>query len=623
MIEPNQPTALAASLVLSLACTARAQSTAASLDSACVSDECSAATIEAYVAVELRAAQLGRSHATDPRVKAAADRMANDFGAARAGLEAYLKQAGIAGAPCDTSRRLRARLDAHLSRLEGAQSFDAAYVRTQTQALADVQDAINLELIGCAAGGALKTLLRSHRGRIAADLEASSALIGGGAASAPFIHPGILVTRPQLDFLRAQIAARKEPWTSAFRRASDDARASLDYRPHFPHASPRTPLTPATSEGVVLCGSFSDPDVHCSHEKDDAVAASSHALLWALGGDDRHAQKAIALLNGWSILEDHGLFNAALQAGWTGTQFARAAEIMQLHPGWSAADVARFKQMMRRAFLPRLLEAGRGQNGNWALSIADSLIQIGVLLDEREAFERGVALWRAHVPAYCYLSSLDGALPRLPPGGYSGSQSGYAPAASRRADPHGYWGQAGRALPDGISQETCRDQEHVQYGLAALVNGAETARIQGVDLFREQAARIAACMEFAASWVDQGRDTPAQRTPLAAPVIVPAPNTDLCLDAEGKPQITLLASGAVGTSGMVHPIQPTWEIGYNALANRLGMSMPAARKVIEILRAPPKGFTGATHHMAWETLTHGDVDRRSAVHKQHAPTPPP
>jgi hypothetical protein len=374
---------------------------------------------------------------------------------------------------------------------------------------------------------------------------------------------------------------------------------------------------------VVLCGSFSDPDVHCSHEKDDAVAAATHALLWALGGDERHAQKAIALLNGWSILEDHGLFNAALQAGWTGTQFARAAEIMQLHPRWSRADVERFKQMVRRAFLPRLLDAGRGQNGNWALSIADSLIQIGVLLDDREAFERGVALWRGRVPAYCHLSSLDGAFPRLPPGGYAGSQSGYAVAASRRADPFGYWGQAGRALPDGISQETCRDQEHVQYGLAALINGAETARIQGVDLFHEQAARITACMEFAASWVGQGRDMSAQRTPLAAPVIVPAPNTDLCLDAEGKPQITLLAGGAVGTSGMVHPIQPTWEIGYNALANRLGMSMPAVRKVIEILRAPPRGFTGATHHMAWETLTHGDVDAALSHTRTASPTPPP
>jgi hypothetical protein len=113
---------------------------------ACLSDECSVATIDAYVSVEMRAARLGGARATDPRVIAAADRMTDELGAARASLDVYLEQAGIAGAPCDTSHRLRGRLVAHLSRLEGAPSFDTAYVTTHSQALADVQEAINLEL---------------------------------------------------------------------------------------------------------------------------------------------------------------------------------------------------------------------------------------------------------------------------------------------------------------------------------------------------------------------------------------------------------------------------------------------------------------------------------------------
>ena len=59
----------------------------------------------------------------------------------------------------------------------------------------------------------------------------------------------------------------------------------------------------------------------------------------------------------------------------------------------------------------------------------------------------------------------------------------------------------------GLSQETCRDLGHVQYGFAAMINAAETGRIQGVDLYSEQAARIVAGLELNASYLN-GKTTP-------------------------------------------------------------------------------------------------------------------
>jgi hypothetical protein len=47
-----------------------------------------------------------------------------------------------------------------------------------------------------------------------------------------------------------------------------------------------------------------------------------------------------------------------------------------------------------------------------------------------------------------------------------------------------------------------------------------------------------------------------------------------------------------------------WDIGYNAYANVLGVPLPETKKLVESLRP-----TGATHHMAWETLTHGDIGK--------------
>ena len=46
--------------------------------------------------------------------------------------------------------------------------------------------------------------------------------------------------------------------------------------------------------------------------------------------------------------------------------------------------------------------------------------------------------------------------------------------------------QVFNASVNGICQETCRDLGHTQYGMASTLNAAETARIQGVDLYGAQ-----------------------------------------------------------------------------------------------------------------------------------------
>src|SRR4029079_8636828 len=55
---------------------------------------------------------------------------------------------------------------------------------------------------------------------------------------------------------------------------------------------------------------------------------------------------------------------------------------------------------------------------------------------------------------------------------------------------------------DGLCQETCRDIGHVQYGLAAMINAAETATIQGTDLFAEESKRLRGALEFHAQYLN-------------------------------------------------------------------------------------------------------------------------
>src|SRR5258706_7289 len=81
-----------------------------------------------------------------------------------------------------------------------------------------------------------------------------------------FHHPGVLVNRAQLDFVRSKIATGAEPWKSAFEAAKSSALGALDY----------TPKPWQTCE----CGPRSNPDRGCKDEQRDSEAAYTQALLW-------------------------------------------------------------------------------------------------------------------------------------------------------------------------------------------------------------------------------------------------------------------------------------------------------------------------------------------------------
>lgn len=359
------------------------------------------------------------------------------------------------------------------------------------------------------------------------------------AAPRSFVHPGVLVSLRQRDFVKARLATKAEPWQSALSQVQKSPLAALSYRPQ-----PRA---------TVECGSYSMPDHGCSEEKSDAAAAYTHALLWYFLGSDAHARKSIEILNAWAkVLKNHTNSNAPLQAAWTASVFVRAAELMaHSYTGWPSGEQKDFSDLLGRAYLP-LIKDGSTANGNWELSMIEALIGTAVFREDRRLFDDAVAMWKARVPAYVYLSK-DGATPVPPP---TGRRTGAALTD--------YWyGQT--RLVDGLSQETCRDLEHVQLGLAALSNAAETARIQGEDLFLLEKERVRAGYEFHAKYLN-GATVPSW----------------LCK----------------GTLDGVDA-KPMWELGYNELSNRLGLSLPQTRELLPKLRP-----TTADHHMVWETLTH-------------------
>src|SRR2546423_2934640 len=120
-------------------------------------------------------------------------------------------------------------------------------------------------------------------------LAAASASFGAeppSKSSAGFYHPGVLVNRAQLELIKAKVAAGDEPWKSAYEAAKASEYGSLSYTPR-----PRA---------TIECGPYSKPDLGCKDEQRDSVAAYTHALLWSITGESKHADKAIEIMNAWS-----------------------------------------------------------------------------------------------------------------------------------------------------------------------------------------------------------------------------------------------------------------------------------------------------------------------------------
>jgi hypothetical protein len=397
------------------------------------------------------------------------------------------------------------------------------------------------------------------------------------------MHPGVLNTVSQLDFVKTQIAAGKEPWTSALAAAKAEAVAQLTYMSTTP---------PAT----IVCGTKSSgvDATLCKAEQDDSSAAYADAVIWAVTGDAAYAQKAIQIMDTWSaVLTSHGTpldptaSNQFVQAGWAGCDWAPAAELIKYtyttNGGWPNAG--RFASMLKTAYLPYVITDDVRKpfvgstmanplvpNGNWESVMIGAGIGIAVFLDDGDSFNKALAMWRTRTPAYMYLLK-DGPVPNPPP-----LAAGLAPYT--QAEIATYWGgpMSPQTFPlpspdgDGFGQETCRDvtdMHHQEWGYSALVAAAETAHIQGVDLYGEQKDRIVAAFEFAAKYLN-GAPVPSWL----------CPGSGLTISAKGY----------------------NYEVGYNHYANRLGIPMPRTQALLAKIRP-----TGISHSIVLETLTHGDV----------------
>ncbi|MFC7828875.1 alginate lyase family protein [Streptomyces sp. NPDC057375] len=393
---------------------------------------------------------------------------------------------------------------------------------------------------------------RRHRTALLATVTAAlvGTLLAGPGATAPradaapaaFTHPGVTVSRGQLDFARAKVEAGAQPWKGAFDRMMASRYAD-------PNRAPKP-------RAVVECGSYSNPNHGCTDEREDAIAAYTNALAWYITRDERYARKSIELMDAWSaVIRDHTNSNAPLQTGWAGSSWPRAAEIIKYTYTGTWVNSGRFATMLRDVYLPEIVN-GSNSNGNWELTMTEAAVGISVFLEDRAAYDRAMARFRTRTAAYVYLES-DGDLPKTVPSQHLDTRDKIVR----------YW-QGQSTFVTGLTQETCRDFTHTGYGISSISHVAETSRIQGQDLYSTDVGeRLRHALGFQAKY-EQGA---------AAPSWLCGGELDLGLG-------------------------PVTEVGYNAMHNRLGFAMTNTQALTE--RTRPSGTNNL--FVAWETLTHGD-----------------
>ena len=267
--------------------------------------------------------------------------------------------------------------------------------------------------------------------------------------AADFSHPGIVHDGESLEFVKAQIEANEQPWLGNWERLKDTDHADLDWRP-APHA-------------LVERGPYNNPNIGSSEFSDDGLAAYTHALCWALSGEKAHAEKAAEILDAWSAkleaIENH---DAALLIGMSGLHYVIAAELVKhTWDGWPEENQSRFVTMLREIWYPVIKDFYPTANGNWDASMMQTMIAMGVFLDDQKMFNRAKNQF------------------------LTGEGNGTIGL---------YFKESGQC------QESGRDQAHTQMGLEFLANTCETAWIQEVDLYGALDNRLLKGFEYTAKY---------------------------------------------------------------------------------------------------------------------------
>ncbi|SNT35645.1 Alginate lyase [Granulicella rosea] len=316
---------------------------------------------------------------------------------------------------------------------------------------------------------------------------------------------------------------------------------------------------PASSKTYKSAGASAEigrnPNIRFQFFDQDANAAYQCALMWCITGDLAFAATAISILNDWSAtLKKISGLDAILCASLGGFKMANAAELLRhTASGWERADAARFGDLLTQVFYPVIANFAAFANGNWDTAAIKLMLAIAVYTDDRSMFDRAVT--------YYLHGCGDGRLEHY-------------------------------IYATGQCQESGRDQQHTQLGIAHMGDACEIAWRQGLDLYGAVDNRLLVGFEYTAKY-GLGGDVPF--TP--------------DVDRTGKYRHAVNSERSA--------LRAVYEQIYNHYSRRRGIAAPWTEKAAEKLR--PEGAPFQADATGYGTLLYTRPERSASA--DASPTP--
>jgi len=344
-----------------------------------------------------------------------------------------------------------------------------------------------------------------------------SGWMDGNAQS--FVHPGLLHSAEDLKRMKEAIVNKQEPIFSGYLKLLENPVTQCNYKMQGP---------------MEMVGR--NPTVGQGTYDTDANAAHQNAIMWCITGDRAYADKAIEIINAWSLkLKSITGRDAVLMAGLGPFKMLNAAEILRYtQAGWKDADITRTEKHFKEVIYPVIKDVAPFANGNWDAAAIKTMMAIGVFCNDRDILERAL---RYYVNGHG-----------------NGCLSNYI------------------INEEGQIQESGRDQGHTQLGLAMLAECAEIAWHQGLNLYTYHDNRLLKGFEYVSKF-NLGEEV----------------QFTFWLDRTGKYAHREIARQDRGN------LRAIYEQVYNHYVNRMGVDAPFTKKAAEKIRPEGPGRPGADH----------------------------
>ncbi len=359
-----------------------------------------------------------------------------------------------------------------------------------------------------------------------------------------FKHPGISNSQAELDQIKILAnAPTNSVIKQGYLRMLKSDLSKLTYKPS-PHD------TVLVASGSVVPKGERDLNTGSS-------VAYAHALRWVVTGQQQYANKAIEILNAWTIIKEIKISSGKLklqdelEAAWYGPKWLAAAEIIRHYnkgaAGWSTTDIKKFTETFVAVFKRKALSwAGQPFAPNQGISVSLHRMALGVFTDD----------------STLYLSGLNH---------FVNDILNNNPA----------WQQA--ILPSGeiweINRGTGGDCAHASLNIEGIFNIAELAWNQGDNIYDDKIEndtlpRLLKGAEYFAEMLIAG----------------PVKTTE---------------EGLISCSGKR---TLTYEISYNhyTFRSKKNYSMPFSKQFLEKEGRPSMGSMGK--FLPWDTFTHGELN---------------